>query len=329
MLRIKILSLAFAVGLLPTLACPNDAEAGPLLDWIRNRCRRTTCAQPCAQVAQNPYGLLPGQCLRTCQQTCSRTVVNYVPYTAYRTEWKRVPVTQYRPVTNSDPCTGCSVTCMRPCTTYTYQCQRVPYTTYRPEYRTESYQVPVTTLVNDCSTGTCATGTCATGTCATGSFGTECPTCIAPSNVAPTNTAPADGTYYEYPATNPPRGAVINPSGTFNTNVVPADQTPTLAPQSSRSVIDALRTEPTPTIYTQPTSYSQPQQFGGQTAQTPARKAWNYTPTRLASHAQIAGSQTQSRSGMQPINARRSLPGDATIRTTNQRDDLNGWKLVK
>jgi hypothetical protein len=91
----------------------------------------TTVQSPA--VAQNAYGLQPGQCMKTCQQTCSRTVVNYVPYTAYRTSWKRVPVTTYKPVTNSDPCTGCTVTCMRPCTTYTYQMQfptrlSVPFT---------------------------------------------------------------------------------------------------------------------------------------------------------------------------------------------------------
>jgi hypothetical protein len=155
-------------------------------------------------------------------------------------------------------------------------------------------------------------------------------------NLAPST--PADGTYYEYPATNPPRGATINPSGTFNTNVVPADQTPTLAPQSNRSVIEALRVEPARTTYTQPANYHQPEQFGGQTARTPARKAWNYTPTRLASHAvnrsigqpEFAMNQAKSGNGMQPIIAKRSQTSGLTnIRTTNQRDDLHGWKLVK
>ena len=156
-------------------AWPADAQAGPLLDWLRaRRCSRQTCSppktgcdpcqtpsftntsfqQPATSLsAHNPAGLQPGQCMKTCNQTCSRTVVNYVPCTSYRTAWNRVPVTQYKPVTNSDPCTGCTVTCMKPCTTYTWQMKREPYTTYRPVYRTENYTVPVTTITNDCATG--------------------------------------------------------------------------------------------------------------------------------------------------------------------------------
>lgn len=329
MLRLKLLCLSLAVGILSTLTIPIDAEAGPLLDWIRNHCRRNQCTQTAySPVAANTYGLQPGQCMKTCMQTCSRTVVNYVPHTAYRTEYKRVPVTQYRPVTTTDPCTGCTVTCMRPCTTYTYQCQRVPYTTYRPEYRTENYQVPVTTLTNDCATGNCAT---------------ECPTCVAPGTTAPGNFAPApgtptDGTYYEYPASS--RGTTINPGGSYNTTIVPADTQPTLAPgASARPVIDALRGEPTRTYYSQPlpANYSQPLQGneqGGQTAQTPARKEWNYVPSRLASHTVEIRAQEERE--MQPIRPaainrhEQTRPSDLTpVRTTSQRDDLNGWKLVK
>ena len=108
---IKILFLVAVIGLANLAVLPSDAQAGPLLDWLRNRCRpRTntllqgqqagcnTCATPTtAQFAgtANPAGLQPGQCMRTCNQTCSRTVVNYVPQTAYRTSWKRVPNTQY------------------------------------------------------------------------------------------------------------------------------------------------------------------------------------------------------------------------------------------
>jgi hypothetical protein len=336
MLRMKLVLLSFAIGALWSLGQPGSAEAGPLLDWIRSHCRRSSCPQTVgyAPVAANAYGLQPGQCLKTCPQTCSRTVVNYVPHTAYRTEWKRVPVTQYRPVTTSDPCTGCTVTCMRPCTTYTYQCQRVPYTTYRPEYRTETYQVPVTTITNECATGNCSPAT-------------ECPTCVAPGavmpgNFAPVPGAPTDGTYYEYPATTAPRGAVISPNGTFNTNVVPADTQPTLAPSSTqRPVIESMRLEPSRTIYSQPTpaNYSQPPigsgvEYGGYTAQRPAHREWNYVPSRLASHV-IEPSGTNAL-GMQPIariqNEREIQTGqfnEPVSRTTSQRDDMNGWKLVK
>ena len=158
MTNLKKLTVAMAVVVTVCAYLPQDANAdGPLRRWWRNITGRTstTANSNCCgtqqtalspTVAANPHNLQPGQCMRTCQQTCSRTVVNYVPQTAYRTAYKRVPVTQYRPVTNSDPCTGCTVTCMKPCTSYTYQVQRVPYTTYRPVYRTQTYKVPVTTI---------------------------------------------------------------------------------------------------------------------------------------------------------------------------------------
>ncbi len=214
MLRTKLLILT-VVALTTQLSMVSDAQAGPLLDWlqgIRRNCARPALPQygytapaAAATVAapHNVANLQPGQCLKTCQQTCSRTVVNYVPYTAYRTNWNRVPVTQYRPVTSSDPCTGCTMTCMKPCTTYTYQMQRVPYTTYRPVYRQETYKVPVTTLVNDCNT--CNTGC---NTCATGNVG------------AMQNFAPQQPTYA------PP---VYSPG---NTGTLPADTVPTLAPSA-------------------------------------------------------------------------------------------------
>jgi len=166
MSRLKTTILAFTIVAAFMAVMPADANAdGPLRQWLRglwrpnatatagntgggllgnccrNRAPAIAQAQPqttSANFAPNPYNLQPGQCMKTCQKTCSRTVVNYVPYTAYRTAYKRVPVTQYRPETNTDPCTGCTVTCMKPCTTYTYQCQRVPYTTYRPVYRQDT-----------------------------------------------------------------------------------------------------------------------------------------------------------------------------------------------
>lgn len=263
-------------------ALPHDAKAGPLLDWLRARrnCRQawrtpntgcSTCQTPAyvntSYQAPNTSGLLPGQCMKTCNQTCSRTVVNYVPCTSYRTAWNRVPVTQYKPVTNSDPCTGCTVTCMKPCTSYTWQMKREPYTTYRPVYRTENYTVPVTTITNDCATGTCGTcstcptscstcptscGTCPTpcSTCPTSS--SSCPTCPTTAQATPsiaypgTNTS-TQGTYYTYPQ----NGSVVTPSDTLDATggyqtspySSPADTTPTLDvnPQNlQKPIIDKL-----------------------------------------------------------------------------------------
>ena len=281
----KKLAVALVVVTTVLAHLPSQADAdGPLRRWWRSLRGRNCCPQTTLAQAPNAYNLQPGQCMKTCQQTCTRTVVNYVPQTAYRTCYKRVPVTQYRPVTTSDPCTGCTVTCMRPCTTYTYQCQRVPYTTYRPVYRTETYRVPVTTITNDCATGACATGMCATGSCATGACGVPsgCDTCatgMVPSGV-PTP-ATSSQTYYETPG-----GSAVP---------TPADQTPSINgavtnPQTSQRPVmppagtgyNASYPAPTP-VYQQ---LNQPAviRLDDQTAQNPIRERWSYSPVRLASH---------------------------------------------
>ncbi|MFM7739363.1 MAG: hypothetical protein ACKO9H_08165, partial [Planctomycetota bacterium] len=243
----------FALTLLAAAAVftPSSAEAGPLLDWLRRGCGcKSGCGTPAAPAAYagmpvaaaNPNcGLQPGQCQVTCNQTCSRTVVNYVPYTAYRTSWEQVPVTQYKPVTNSDPCTGCSVTCMKPCTSYVWQAKQVPYTTYRACYRTENYTVPVTYVTNDCATGGCATGTCATGGCPTGTCGQAAPAIATPGAVmtptaacstcsvpAVTSNSPMDGSYY---AGSPTYSAPVMSYGTQpgTTTSMPAASAPTPA----------------------------------------------------------------------------------------------------
>ncbi len=141
MFKFKALGFAF-LAFATVWHVPSTAEAGPLLDWFlgRRSCRRPACYQQQPVVAALPSA----NCQTTCMQTCQRTVVNYVPCTSYRTSWQRVPVTSYRPQSNTDPCTGCTVTCMKPCTTYTYRAVQTPYTTYRPVYRTQAYQVPIT-----------------------------------------------------------------------------------------------------------------------------------------------------------------------------------------
>ena len=149
-------SIVVLCGLLLSLI-PATAEAGPLLNWIKERCGGGDQTTPVGGMTATsgsftsaPTTLMPGQCQQTCMQTCQKVTVNYVPYTDYRTTWQRVPVTNYRPVTSTDPTSGCTTTCMRPCTDYQWQLQRIPYTTYRPVYQTQNYQVPVTTITNDC-----------------------------------------------------------------------------------------------------------------------------------------------------------------------------------
>ena len=287
--KILVAALFFAVA--STLA-PAEAKAdGPLRRWWRNLTGQNTCAcqnrfVPAATpvtAGYNPYNLQPGQCMKTCQQTCTRTVVNYVPQTAYRTVYNRVPVTRYRPVTNSDPCTGCTVTCMRPCTTYTYQVQRVPYTTYRPVYRQEAYRVPVTTITSDCANGSCGVPNAGCPTCATGSVQNFSPT-LAPTQQAPAATS---STYYE-PANT------LNTGGTISTPT-PADSTPSLNsipnPQTSQrpsypgmNVNSRVRSYRTSNPVPVQQQMNQPQvvQYGRTASASPVRKQFGYSPIRTA-----------------------------------------------
>lgn len=259
MLRIKILVLTAVLTFSQLTVFSSSAEAGPLLDWLRNACRRrptlgqtastNACCAPQQQLASvapqqsfsvSADGLQPGQCRTTCMKTCTRTVVNYVPTTSYRTSWDRVPVTQYRPETKSDPCTGCTVTCMKPCTTYTYRMKREPYTSYKPVYRQESYKVPVTTITNNCATGGCSTGTCAT--CPTGGSATSAgfpPAAPAPvySQPAPTFSQGSGGFAGSFPqqpsVTTAPSGTITTDGG-FGQGLptVPAEISPSLNPQN-------------------------------------------------------------------------------------------------
>jgi len=308
-----------------TLLVPSHAEGGPLLNWLRGL--RQKHHAPCntcptgtgnALAQANPYNLQPGQCATTCNQTCSRTVVNYVPHTAYRCSWEQVPVTQYKPVTNTDPCTGCTVTCMKPCTTYTWQTKQVPYTTYRAVYRTENYTVPVTTVSNSGECSTC--GVPAANGCATCNIpGTmTSPGAIQPppaGTAAPTYGIPQPSSEYPYPTpTNvmPPAGtttSIMSPGGTISTTgsygtdpyqtggpPTPADRVPSIDsfnPQTRQGpILDMLRGVRTEsnTMLNEPRNAVLP---GGVTldqvnSRGALRRDWGYSPVRLASYNQPA-----------------------------------------
>lgn len=335
MSRVKKFIVAFSIAATLFASLPSDANAdGPLRRWWRSlQARRTgVAAYNPAAVAPNAYNLQPGQCMTTCQKTCSRTVVNYVPVTAYRTCQKQIPVTSYKPVTSTDPCTGCTVTCMKPCTTYSVQTQRVPYTTYRPVYRTETYKVPVTTITNNCATGTCATGTCATGTCGTyPTAAAGCATCATGGTPVyqtqpfygqpgvPTP-APVTNTRIEYPAGVPTGGL-----GT------PADQTPALGginPVSSqRSVVERLNSTNSykasaPTYTPAPTTI----RIEDKTARSPVRTRWSYSPVRLASYTAPTATPSFSRDDVTPATRTQLAP---IQRTPAPIQRTSGWVEIK
>lgn len=352
MTRIKTTIVAFVLGATILSAFPSEVSAdGPLRRWWRGLKTRkccasspascSTCPSPVAATTPNAYDLKPGQCMKTCQQTCTRTVVNYVPYTAYRTCYKKVPVTTYKPVTTSDPCTGCTVTCMKPCTTYTNQCERVPYTTYRPVYRQETYKVPVTTITNDCSTGTCASNTCGP---VSAPAAPGCSTCgpgqgpvVAPQqNFAPQalpTPAPVTSTYYE----NAPSGS-LSTGGSYN-STVPANTAPSLlngvsSPQASQRPLTDRFGNPTSTQGNSSYQTSSPRpvqepwpsapatiNMEDKTAQSPVRKQWSYSPVRLASYEKPAVARSVApRPTVQPQLSRPMV--------RQRGNDLNGWVEV-
>jgi hypothetical protein len=245
---------------------PSMVEAGPLLDWIKEKCGKKNQTAPGYMATSGsftaaPTYLQPGQCQQTCLQTCQKVTVNYVPYTDYRTTWQRVPVTNYKPVTSVDPNTGCTTTCMRPCTDHQWQLQRIPYTTYRPVYQTQNYQVPVTTVTNDCGVNQ------------------GCTTCGIPGGMS--GAAPAAGFYQGS------SGYAPNPGGTY----VPADGVPVLGAQVP--VADpyagnrngAFRpTFPTPNgvaysnPYANPSAYSEMSTYSGYQAPPRRQAPPVYTP---------------------------------------------------
>lgn len=120
-MRGVVMSCGVAVML---LAAPAQSNACGFLDCLFGcgGAAQTTYRAPYA-----PQTYAPVYAPQTCR---------YVPQTCYRTVYRRVPVTTYRAVTGSNPCTGCPVTYYRPVTAWTSQAYSIPYTTYRLVYST-------------------------------------------------------------------------------------------------------------------------------------------------------------------------------------------------
>ena len=270
-----------------------SCEAGPLLDWLRgqrtvtqqryNNWRYNTFYRGPVAPTQN-YAQMPGSCTTTCPktryQTVNRVVANYVPYTAYRTEWYRVPVTYYRPATSTNPQTGCVTTCMKPCTYYQMQARRVPYTTYQTVYRTVQHRVPYT--VYETSYGSSC-----------GNASSSCSSC----GVNPVQSYVQNGT--PYPSATP---YGLNTQGQYN---APANTIPALSPGEIQQDQSMLK----PTAEAPPQPEVDPEPNEGKTSNSshstpnlniPANPApvvddsnrtaslirgkWNYSPVRHAGY---------------------------------------------
>ncbi len=81
----------------------------------------TTCGAPVPSCGQSPMSY---QVPQVVAPTPAR--INPIPQTYYRTTYKQIPVTLYRPISGRDVVTGYPVTIMRPCTTTEWQVRRQP-----------------------------------------------------------------------------------------------------------------------------------------------------------------------------------------------------------
>jgi len=123
------------------LAAERPASAQCCLTDLFNGCF-AGCRKPAYAVAPvaiapvaAPVPAPPPPVMVPVQQT------SYVPETTYRTEYKCVPVTTYKPSCEIDPCTGCPVDCMQPVTQYVQQAVNVPVTQYRAVTTTKYVQM--------------------------------------------------------------------------------------------------------------------------------------------------------------------------------------------
>jgi hypothetical protein len=125
--------------------------------------------------------------------------VNYVPQTCYRTVYRPVAVTSYRPITTADPCTGCPVTSLSPVTTYVQRPVVVPYTTYRPVVTTVLLPTAPACPCSSCATGACgvapATSYYAPAAIAAPSCGCGASTALATGAATTAYYAPATASY--------------------------------------------------------------------------------------------------------------------------------------
>ena len=312
------------------------ADACGLMDWLFGR-QETVAMMPVAG---------PTACNSCAPQTvaCSppvQTCMRVVPQTTYSTVWARKPVTTYRPVSSVDPCTGCQVTCMKPCTSYKYELQRVPYTTYRTEYvqspvqggsccgnaysTAESYLPNMGTMLGGPATQYASSG------CSSCSAGTMPAGVAIPQTTYPT-TLPGPQypqTYYpegQYPAGQYPAGTIpgagqpqpamtVPSNGGYIPNGAAADRAPSLLqqrPSMSPSQMQPLN--PTP-AQTQPGSSagispSYPQNYS---QNSPPSYPQNYTQYGATSPAPASPSTTGNSTGNSSGNSSGALYGNDTL----------------
>ena len=204
-----------------------DAQASGLFDWL-SRCGSEPEPQVVCYPMTTVYQTSVSECCQPavcCPDPCCPPAVVVQPQPSfwqrlgscwssprvtapapsyYQTNWKKVPVTSYRPVVSTDPVTGCPVTVMRPCTTYEWQPQR--RTTGIFDWLCGRRDPPVVQVPYCAPTMCCGPPECVVSGIDCGCTGTTVPSGT-PTPAAPT---PAPAPYYAPP---PPAGMVMPPSG--------------------------------------------------------------------------------------------------------------------
>jgi hypothetical protein len=175
-----------------------------------------------------------------CNPCAQGMTAGYVPQTSYRVQYVTVPVTTYRPVVSTDPCTGCQTTCMRPATCYQQQARYVPYTSYRIVYApTQPACAPATTAYYAATTA--AAPVAAAGCSSCGVSGAAQTTYYAPS-VAPT-VAPGTAVVTSQPAFAYTYPSTVNYGATMTPANVAPTPIPAVAP--SRTIVGPTVVGPT------------------------------------------------------------------------------------
>jgi len=182
------------LGLRGLFGCRDEAPAipPPAYPNVYPPTLGNPCAPPCDPCAQpDPCGQTVAPAFVPAAQPTPAVTAGFAPFTAYRTVWRRVPVTTYRPVMGNEPTTGCATTALMPCTTYQWQAQRVRQFALFPRLRewlegrrTTTAVVPAVTSYRPavggcqacpspcayencapCGVGPCSGGACSDGAC--------------------------------------------------------------------------------------------------------------------------------------------------------------------
>ena len=237
------------------LVQPNESQA--IFHWFKSCCQP---AVPCAAPVQ---------------------VAQYVPTTAYRTQYVNVPVTTMRPISSCGPC-GQQVSYM-PVTTMTTQAQLVPYTTYRIVYSNvvaaqpvipvqpvvANYAVPVATAAPAAPVATVVPATPVAPAGCSSCGGGGAPVAASTYYRAPTAYSAYSAPVYNGAGFGPPSAGMPleNSSGNLMQSATSGSSLRGVAPTLSPGSPFASGTSPVAPVVPMP---AQPQVMPGQTIQAPA-----------------------------------------------------------